>query len=222
MARLQIDLIDMSSHPDIIVSKDLAYSWILNCKDHFSKFTWVFPLKAKLTEEVVIHLHMLFFTFGPCRLLHSNNGREFVNKLVVNLKNLFPNMFIVHGRPRNPKCQGSVERANAVWCASLGKWLSFTGSLHWSEGLMPVVYDINTRVTGGTKCTPYDVMFGQKPRSDCVFWDSIRVDGVIEHGDLPKDIHEMIQNAENIEDDQNVASGSNSTDHEVVADVASL
>ncbi|CAF1616670.1 unnamed protein product, partial [Didymodactylos carnosus] len=220
--RLQIDLIDMRSRPDIIVSKDFVCSWILNCKDHFSKFTWAFPLKAKSPEEVVIHLRMLFFTFGPCRLLHSDNGREFVNKLVVDLKNLFPNMFIVHGLPRNPKCQGFVERANAVLCASLGKWLSSTGSLHWSESLMPVVYGINTRVAGGTKCTSYEVMFGQKPRSDCVFWDNIRVVGVVEHDDLPKDIHEMIQNAENIEDDQNVASSSNFTDHEVVADIASL
>ncbi|CAF1344955.1 unnamed protein product [Didymodactylos carnosus] len=87
---------------------------------------------------------------------------------------------------------------------------------------MPVVYGINTRAAAGTKCTPYEVMLGEKTRLDCVFWDNIRVDGVVGHDDLPNEIHEMIQNAENVKDDQNVGSGSNSVAPEVIADIDSL
>ncbi|CAF1583895.1 unnamed protein product, partial [Didymodactylos carnosus] len=78
MAKVQIDLVDMRSRPDA-VSNDVIYSWILHCKDHFSKYTWAVALKAKSAEEVVLHLRTIFFTFGPCRILHSDNGKEFVN-----------------------------------------------------------------------------------------------------------------------------------------------
>ncbi|CAF1534512.1 unnamed protein product, partial [Didymodactylos carnosus] len=50
-ARLQIDLIDMRTRPDAI-SSDAAFQWILNCIDHFPKFSWAFALKNKSAVEV--------------------------------------------------------------------------------------------------------------------------------------------------------------------------
>ncbi|CAF4153491.1 unnamed protein product [Rotaria sp. Silwood2] len=59
MARLQIDLIDMRTRPDRS-SPDITYSWILNCIDHFSKFSWAFPLRNKSAKEVATKLCDLF------------------------------------------------------------------------------------------------------------------------------------------------------------------
>ncbi|CAF1372155.1 unnamed protein product [Rotaria magnacalcarata] len=73
MTRLQIDLIDMRTRPDIL-KPDIIYNWILSCIDHFSKFSWSYPLKNKSATEVVLKLRELFFVFGPPRLLHSDNG----------------------------------------------------------------------------------------------------------------------------------------------------
>ncbi|CAF1516025.1 unnamed protein product, partial [Didymodactylos carnosus] len=77
MTRLQIDLVDMRTRPDK-VSENVVYNWILNCIDHYSKFCWAFPLKNKTAVDVSVKLRELFFTFDPPRLLHSDNGREFV------------------------------------------------------------------------------------------------------------------------------------------------
>ncbi|CAF5031553.1 unnamed protein product, partial [Rotaria sp. Silwood1] len=184
MTRLQIDLIDMRTRPDKI-SPDLIYCWILNCIDHFSKFSWSFPLKNKSATEVAIKLRELFFVFGPPRLLHSDNGREFVSTVIMELKNLFPDLHFIRGRPRHPQSQGCIERANGVLCDALDKWMSTNNSSSWSNGLLPVVYGINTRMSTVTKTTPYEVMFGQTPRSDSDYWKLVSKNGIDDENDLP-------------------------------------
>jgi hypothetical protein len=39
--------------------------------------------------------------------------REFTANIITELKLLWPELKLVHGRPRHPQSQGSVERANA-------------------------------------------------------------------------------------------------------------
>ncbi|CAF4582297.1 unnamed protein product, partial [Didymodactylos carnosus] len=104
MPRLQIDLIDIRTRPDVI-SIDVSYLWILNCIDHFSKFSWSYPLQSKSAVEVTQKLRALFFVFGPPHLLHSDNGAEFIANVIVELKVLFPDMCFVRGRPRHPQSQ---------------------------------------------------------------------------------------------------------------------
>jgi hypothetical protein len=46
-------------------------------------------------------------------VFNSDNGKEFIATVVVDLlKASNPNCFIVTGRPRTPRDQGSVESAN--------------------------------------------------------------------------------------------------------------
>ncbi|CAF3196073.1 unnamed protein product [Rotaria socialis] len=190
MTRLQIDLIDMRTRPDKI-SSDLVYCWILNCIDHFSKFSWAFPLKTKSADEVATRLRELFFVFGPPRLLHSDNGREFVSSVITELKVLFRDLCFIRGRPRHPQSQGCIERANGVLCDALGKWMCTNNSSNWSYGLLPVVYGLNTRKSTVTKATPYEVMFGQQPRSDSDFWKLVHQSGIDDEEDLPTPIDEL-------------------------------
>jgi len=51
-------------------------------------------------------------TFGAPKILQSDNGREFVNSVINELKDLWPECVIVHGHPRHPPSQGSIERSN--------------------------------------------------------------------------------------------------------------
>ena len=67
---------------------------------------------TKTAQEVVSHLHTIFGDFGAPRLLQSDNGREFANRLVNLLKLQWPEMQICHGKPRHSQSQGSVERCN--------------------------------------------------------------------------------------------------------------
>ncbi|CAF4516747.1 unnamed protein product, partial [Didymodactylos carnosus] len=173
MTRLQIDLVDMRTRPDTVTA-DVVYRWILNCVDHFSKYSWVFPLKNKSAVDVSFKLRELFFLFGPPRILHSDNGKEFVASVITELKSLFPNLCFVRGRPRHPQSQG-----------------------HWSDGLLPVIYGINTRVSSTTKSTPYEVMFGQSPRSDSEFWKLVSQNGILDEEDLPSPIVSLDDDIEN-------------------------
>ncbi|CAF1611974.1 unnamed protein product, partial [Didymodactylos carnosus] len=155
MTRLQIDLVDMRTRPDV-VSNDVVYQWILNCIDHFSKFSWAYPLQNKSAAEVAKCLRGLFYVFGPPRLLHSDNGREFDADVVQELKALFPDMCCVRGN----EFATLVRRS----CTSRG---------------------IKTRVASATKCTSHEVMFGQKPRCDQEFWKIVQENDIVDEEQLP-------------------------------------
>ena len=71
-----MDLIDMRSMPDG------EYKWILHTKDHFTKFSWAYPLKTKEAESVAEKLLQQFYLFGASRILQSDNGKEFVAKII--------------------------------------------------------------------------------------------------------------------------------------------
>jgi len=82
--------------------------------DHWSKLHILFALSRKSAAEVGINLQTKVFAyFGTPRILHSDNGREFVNQIVRDVVQSWPGkVTIVNGRPRNPKCQGLVEQGN--------------------------------------------------------------------------------------------------------------
>lgn len=83
--------------------------------DHWSKYHVVFPLMRKSCAEVAVALHTLVFSYlGTPKILHSDNGREFVNQVINSLLADWPGeTTIVNGRPRNPRCQGLIEKGNA-------------------------------------------------------------------------------------------------------------
>ncbi|XP_063417382.1 KRAB-A domain-containing protein 2-like [Mytilus trossulus] len=55
----------------------------------------------------------IFLLFGAPNILQSDNGVEFTANVISELNNLWPECKIVHGKPRHPQSQGSIERGNA-------------------------------------------------------------------------------------------------------------
>jgi len=78
-SRCQIDLIDMQVQPD----RD--YKFICVYQDHLTKFVILRPLKHKSAEAVANVLLDIFTLFGVPAILQSDNGREFVNKIISEL-----------------------------------------------------------------------------------------------------------------------------------------
>lgn len=72
LTRLQVDLIDMRS------VEHNGFKFIMHVKDHFTKFSWLFALPSKEANNVATHLRNIFYTFGPPKILQSDNGKEFV------------------------------------------------------------------------------------------------------------------------------------------------
>ena len=69
----------MTSHPDG------EFKWILHARDHFTKFSWTYALTSKKASWVAEKLTKLFCTFGPAKILQSDNGKEFVAKVKLKL-----------------------------------------------------------------------------------------------------------------------------------------
>jgi hypothetical protein len=75
--------------------------------------------------------HLLYDPF----ILQSDNGREFANKIIQNLADMWPGMKLVHGKPRHSRSQGSVERSSQDVRDTLVAWISDNNTKTWSEGL---------------------------------------------------------------------------------------
>lgn len=101
--RCQIDLVDMQ------ICNYEENKFILNYKDHLTKCLQLRPLKSIIGEEVAHNLLRIFLTFEKPNILHSGNGREFVNKIITELCLMWDGVKIVHGKPRNNQSQGSIE-----------------------------------------------------------------------------------------------------------------
>lgn len=82
--------------------------------------------------------------FGAPHILQSDNGKEFRNSLVETLKTFWPDLLIVHGRPRHPQSQGCVERANSDVQNILGSWMRENNSTKWASAL-PLIMNIKNR-----------------------------------------------------------------------------
>ena len=70
-------------------------------------------MDTNCSAEVASNLFDIFVLIGCPTIFQSDNEKEFRAKVVEELKVLWPDLRIVHGRPRHPQPQGSVERANA-------------------------------------------------------------------------------------------------------------
>uniref|UniRef100_A0A8D8Q4X0 KRAB-A domain-containing protein 2 n=1 Tax=Cacopsylla melanoneura TaxID=428564 RepID=A0A8D8Q4X0_9HEMI len=150
-SRAQVDLINMQSNPD---------KFIFVYQDHLTKFVILRALRTKTAEEVAYNLLDIFTTFGAPCILHSDNGREFCNKVIQNMCEMWGEMKIVHGKPRHSQSQGSVERANQDIENMLATWMETNKTSKWSEGLKFVQAMKNRAYHDGIKSSPYEIMFG--------------------------------------------------------------
>lgn len=156
--RGQVDLIDFQS------CADGEYKWLLNYQDHGTKFLYLRPLKSKMALEVALELMKIFLEQGAPHILQSDNGREFTADIVKQLLLLWPHCKIVHGRPRHPQTQGSVERSNQDVEQKLRTWMHENKSKNWSLGCYFVQWQKNIthhRIIGRS---PYQSLFGNEPK----------------------------------------------------------
>ncbi|CAF4939301.1 unnamed protein product [Rotaria sp. Silwood1] len=143
--------------------------------------------RGKFYELAKKHIDALNPKFRNKAVITRDQSEKIINILQNKLSTEKSGMHIVHERPRHPQSQGLIERANAILTDALGKWMDNHATTHWSEGLQPVIFSINTRTTYVTKKTPYQLVFGQDSRSDCHHWQAVHqasLSGPVEIDDL--------------------------------------
>ncbi|XP_031334186.1 KRAB-A domain-containing protein 2-like [Photinus pyralis] len=156
--RGQVDLIDFQSMPD---SK---FKWIMNYQDHSTKFIFLRALESKRAEEVAKELLSIFLLIGAPKILQSDNGREFVNRIITDLKTMWPECLLVHGRPRHPQSQGSIERANKDVEDMIRAWMHDNNSKKWSIGLQFLQWQKNISFHRTIGRSPYKALLGSDPK----------------------------------------------------------
>jgi hypothetical protein len=90
---------------------------------------------SKRVEQVACVFFHIFCLFGAPASLQSDNGREFCNELINSVYEMWPDLNIVHGKPRHSQSQGRVERANQDIENILRIWMPDNNINKWSEGL---------------------------------------------------------------------------------------
>ena len=119
--------------------------------------------------------------------------------LITEITNLRPGLLIIHGSPRRPQMQGCVERANGDLQIKLGKWLDEHGGT-WSSGLRYVTHTMNTSTASATKTTPYEVVFGQRPRQDFYILQQLATQGPLVEENIDET---LLQTSDSNQPDQN-------------------
>ena len=156
--------IDLTDFRNLSCSCTSSHKWVLHINDHYSKYSWLIPLKSKTCEEVVQALQNVFFMFGFPHTLHSDNGKEFTGK---KMKDFCKTNSIsqVHGAPRTPTTQGLVERGNRTFKENLSNILrEKKAELNsWCSVLGETAYKKNITIHAATKQIPYVAVFGTKP-----------------------------------------------------------
>jgi hypothetical protein len=174
--RGQVDLVDFQSMPDGI------FHYLLNYIDHGVKILFSIPLASKRATSVAMALFTIFTQIGPPELLQTDNGGEFTNAahdyagralslgddfidlVIKELKNLWPDCQMVRGSPRHSESNGGVERVNQTVQKKLGAWMKTNNSKRWGLGCKLVMWRYNTQHHRTVNDTPYHLVYGQHPR----------------------------------------------------------
>jgi len=114
---------------------------------------------------------------------------------------MWPSVKIINGRPRHPQSQGLVERANGILQQKLGKWKEDTGRNDWSFGLRFVILAMNNSWCRSHKKTPYELVYGDKPRGNCTLIDELYANNIYDEEDIPDTIQIFNNEIENLDDD---------------------
>ena len=105
-----------------------------------------------------------FCDLGAPLILQSDNGREFKNSLLLNILNEnWPSTKIIHGKPRHPETQGSVERANQDIKRHFTAMMFENSDNSWVKYVRQVQYKKNTNFHSTIGMTPFQALVHRKP-----------------------------------------------------------
>lgn len=156
---LQLVMFDLSKLP--ITLHDGTEVYLLLVVDHFTKYKWFKLVLGKATTPICEYLTLLFRREGTPERWHADNGREFKNQFIDTVReNLSLNdgdglLPYTHSLPRNPQCQGLVERGNRTVKVRLGKKYSeFVDQHPGAETTLQVLTDLTTEVIDGVNTGP--------------------------------------------------------------------
>ncbi len=136
-----------------------GFNMILVITDICSRFTLIRPLRSKLAKDVARELYKAMADFGVPKIIQSDNGREFVNKVIAEMTNL---LGVEHRliTPYHPEANGAAESAVKVIKKVLLK-VSKGDVYHWEKYLPTVQIMANQRIMKRTGSRPFELFYGR-------------------------------------------------------------
>ena len=153
--RVAMDLLDMS------VTTSRGNRYVLVMVDCFSRWTEACPLPDKTAQSVAdAFFNQVVCRFGMPIVIHSDQGREFENRIMQELCTLCGS-HKTRTTPYHPESDGLVERFNRTLLMMLAMFASKNRE-DWDELLPPVMMAYRSSVHESTGFSPYRLMFGEE------------------------------------------------------------
>jgi len=153
-------------HADLfgpMVNAEHKNAYILCITDAFTKYAVVTKIDNKEAETVARAIFDNWFCkFGIPAQIHTDGGKEFVNKLSAEL---FELLNVQHSKtsPYHPQCNAQVEVFNKTVKKYLASYVD-ESTLNWQDFLPALMLAYNTSYHSTIATTPFELLFGIKPR----------------------------------------------------------
>ena len=139
--------------------------------DELTRYTEMYPIRNKTAEEVAITFFKLFICrHGVPEILVSDNGREFVNRMLNDLADLcqIKKVLVL---PYRPQANGLVERANRKILENLRTTVGGSDP-NWDSQIDYVRFSINTALSESIGMSPHKALYGVDVRNPFDFFTS--------------------------------------------------
>jgi predicted aspartyl protease len=137
--------------------------YVVVATDYFTHYCMAAPLPQKSADLVAEFIkRYIILQHGPPQILQSDQGKEFVNKII---EELCRKHEIKHQRssPYHPQSNGLVERTNQTVASKIAK-LRMKNQLNWDDYLYDAVYGYNISPQKLLGTSPYEAMYGRLPK----------------------------------------------------------
>ena len=145
------DLMDMTQ----LAKFNEGYKYVLICIDILSKFVWVIALKSKQSKEVLKAFQNIFAQGRKPNSLRTDQGREFLNKMV---SELFKQEGIHHFVTENTEIKANIaERVIRTLKSRMFKYFTKEQTYKYIDVLQDIVYSYNRTFHRSINMTPLAV-----------------------------------------------------------------
>ena len=149
-----------------------GYRYILGVIDYFSKYVSLIPIKTTTSEVIceVLWIHWIS-KFGIPERIHSDRGSNFTSGLfqeycrILGIRKTFTS-------PYYPQSDGLVERLFRTVKPMISAVMEDRCIKDWSSTLPIVEYGIRNTVQKTTKYSPYEILFGRRPKIN--LWNIVK------------------------------------------------